>query len=1222
MMIRLCRFAFFLLALFIFSLVPGNVSGQSVPVQRGEPGKIEYVGDELLVRFKSSVSVQSEAVRNAHGAVGAKVLNSFPNVNGLQLVKLPQGVTVEQAIASYQKNTNVLFAEPNYIYQVSSLIPNDPSFNLLWGLEKINAPGAWEFTTGSNEVIIAVIDSGVDWSHPDLADNIWTNPGEELNGVDSDGNGFIDDIRGWDFYQNDNNPADVNGHGTHVAGTIAAAGNNNIGIAGVMWNVKIMPIRAFGPDGTAKANDLLAALEYANANGAHVINNSWGGLGFSESLKDAICASPAIVVCAAGNAANNNDILPVYPASYGCDNIISVAATTIADTLAPFSNYGASTVHVAAPGVNILSTVPRIENVWHDDCQDLSIWNTNFLAGFAVEPWGLSNTVYATAPASLQSNPSGAYQPGEDSHIILENPLTLPNASDITLIYKARYDTAPGDGFFPFISTDGISVDYLPGWQGSSGPHFLEKKVDLSPWAGQTIWLGFNLWDAIVDGNQGAGVWIDDIRIAVQNGSDYLSLSGTSMAAPHVAGLAGLIKAANPALTPLEIKDILTSTVDDLGLPLITGGRINAFRALDLATIPVVETSSPANGASGVSVNAALSLTFSEPVNAVAGKYIRIHTSADDTEVEAIEAADMTRVMINGPVVTIVPTDNFALFTNYYITIDQGAFEDNAGNKYTGISTSTVWSFTTEHLPEMGGSVSISGEAKYGGVITADLTGITYTPATGDDEPAYQWQRGGHDIVGATASSYTLELADIGQAITVTVTADGVHAKGSVTSPAVTAEKADGPPAPPAPLLEATSHSSITLEANTDYQYRINEDAWQDSNAFSGLLAETEYLFTVRFKETATHNPSAASAGLIVTTQAAPVFFTVSFDSNGGSDVAGQEVESGNTAMPIAPTRSGYTFAGWHADAALTQPYDFATPVTADLILYAKWTQQVIFGGGGAALAVPGGTQGISRYIDAAVGGSVSFNDATAKIPAGALPANASVRVAMLDSNATKALVHEILGLKLRSTLYEITTTGSRDFGTQTITIKIAYERPALAQGEVPVMHYYDEDANEWVALRTTVEQDSVSGKWYAVVHVNHLTKFAVFSRPLTAITLTIGRLESAVGNTPYTLDAPPYIEKETSRTLVPLRFISEALGANVDWLPRTRQIIIADGKEVIVLTPGSGEIVVNGVKQRIDSAPTVQPPGRTFVPLRVIGEILGAKLEYNNATKVITITK
>jgi subtilisin family serine protease len=287
------------------------------------------------------------------------------------------------------------FAEPDFTLSVAGM-PNDTYAGYEWGLNNtgqsingvagtpdadIDAPEAWSLFDGSGaaKVVTGVIDSGVDYTHPDLAANVWTNPGEVAgNGVDDDGNGYVDDIHGYDFYANDADPMDENGHGTHVAGTIAATANNGTGVAGVNYNGQVMALRFLGPDGSGDTAGALSAINYANKMrtqygvNVRVLNNSWGGGGFSQSIADAIAASNnagILFVAAAGNGGSdnigdNNDSTANYPSNYTAANVVAVAATNNKDQLASFSNYGATTVDLAAPGFDIASTYPGNSYVW------------------------------------------------------------------------------------------------------------------------------------------------------------------------------------------------------------------------------------------------------------------------------------------------------------------------------------------------------------------------------------------------------------------------------------------------------------------------------------------------------------------------------------------------------------------------------------------------------------------------------------------------------------------------------------------------------------------------------------------------------------------------------------------------------------------------------------------------------------------------------------------
>jgi len=263
----------------------------------------------------------------------------------------------------------VVSCSPNYEMKASA-VPNDTQFGSLWGLSAdrgIDAPGAWDVTTGSNAIVVAVIDTGADYNHPDLAENIWVNPGEiPGNGIDDDGDGYVDDVHGINAVNHSGNPMDDNEHGTHVSGTIGGVGNNNRGVAGINWNVKIMPLKFLSASGSGSLAGAIEAINYMvmmknRGVNVRVANNSWGGGGFSQALYDAIKhARDAGIVfaAAAGNESNDNDATPSYPASYNLDNVVSVAAVDSNRNLASFSNYGSSQVDIAAPGVSIISTTP------------------------------------------------------------------------------------------------------------------------------------------------------------------------------------------------------------------------------------------------------------------------------------------------------------------------------------------------------------------------------------------------------------------------------------------------------------------------------------------------------------------------------------------------------------------------------------------------------------------------------------------------------------------------------------------------------------------------------------------------------------------------------------------------------------------------------------------------------------------------------------------------
>ena len=346
-------------------LAPASAHAQA-PAPDAVPG-------ELIVRFKSSVgSSQREDVRDR---VGADLEERLP-VTGLELVDLDAGLSLAAAESSFERHSSVLYAEPNYYRRAEAAPVNDTRFGQLWGLENtgqdvlgvggtadadIDAPEAWQLTTGSSSVKVAVVDTGVAHDHPDLAVNSWTNLGETSPGkranVDDDLNGKVDDFRGWDFAGNDSDPRDDNGHGTHVAGTIGARGDDGYGVTGVSQRVTLIPVKVLGANGSGTVADVIEGYEYAVRNGARVVNASLGSSSSSTAERDMIAASSAtLFVVAAGN--DGRSASSQYPCSYPLANVICVGASDQDDRLASFSNYGSTSVDLAAPGRSTLSAYP------------------------------------------------------------------------------------------------------------------------------------------------------------------------------------------------------------------------------------------------------------------------------------------------------------------------------------------------------------------------------------------------------------------------------------------------------------------------------------------------------------------------------------------------------------------------------------------------------------------------------------------------------------------------------------------------------------------------------------------------------------------------------------------------------------------------------------------------------------------------------------------------
>jgi subtilisin family serine protease len=328
----------------------------------------EVVPGQLIVGFAPEATDWQEkrAVEKARGEVEDRIDSVDATVVAVDPNK------TDDASQRLLRNPVVDYVEPNYVLHAKR-IPNDRAFVDQWGLRNlghfdgkagadISATLAWDVTTSSNAVV-AVVDTGVSYKHPDLVTNTWKNPGDMVNGLDDDNDGFTDDVFGADFFSNDSNPDDDGGHGTHVAGIIGAQGNNALGVTGVNWDVNVMSLKFLDENGEGNTADAANAIDYAVDHGARVVNASWGGPSFSQSLYGAIRRAGergTLVVAAAGNDGVNADTRPDYPAAFDLPNIISVAATDRADRLLDFSNYGAKSVDLAAPGDDITSTVPTI----------------------------------------------------------------------------------------------------------------------------------------------------------------------------------------------------------------------------------------------------------------------------------------------------------------------------------------------------------------------------------------------------------------------------------------------------------------------------------------------------------------------------------------------------------------------------------------------------------------------------------------------------------------------------------------------------------------------------------------------------------------------------------------------------------------------------------------------------------------------------------------------
>ena len=582
----------------------------------------DYVPGEVIVKFK-----KDKLNISSNNLITSVKKFSFPLLKGLStksedpsgnivVYKVNRRSSVKDAVTMLRQDASIVSAEPNYYRHLYTINTNDTYKTNLWGLDNvgqtltlssgetspgtagadIDMPQAWALSTGTTEVIVAVIDTGVAYNHPDLVNNMW----DGTNCVDENGDPLGDCLHGYDFEDNDKDPLPTsNSHGTHVAGTIAATQNNNKGIAGIGPNIKIMAIKC-----DLSVSCIVSSINFAKENGAKVINASYGGSDYSTAEYDAISAfenAGGIFVAAAGNDGTDNDIdAHVYPSDYNLPEIISVAALDQGDSLASFSNIGATSVDIAAPGVNIYSTfdenylinetfnnatAPEIPSGWTSDY--VSDWGTYNLGG--------TGPVYNVLYGDLQT----PYDYPVNS-LITHDTVDLSSATNARFDFITKCDTentdpngSTSDYMALEISSDGSSYTELLRWNTYSlyelaGSNTYEFN---QPFASQYLTSSFKFrlrWvtDNDTDRGSGDGCLVKNLKIiSFTDGSDedYDYLSGTSMAAPHVSGLAGYLWSITPSLTNDEVRSNILANGDSLNSlsgKMVTDKRINAYNSV------------------------------------------------------------------------------------------------------------------------------------------------------------------------------------------------------------------------------------------------------------------------------------------------------------------------------------------------------------------------------------------------------------------------------------------------------------------------------------------------------------------------------------------------------------------------------------------------------------------------------------------------------------------
>jgi subtilisin family serine protease len=594
----------------------------------GELHPGDYAPDRLIVRFHAAVPAPERAA--ALRALHAKLKRALP-IPRTALVRLPRGSAVPAAGRALARDSRIAWAEPDS-RQHGASAPADPLFGQQWGLHNsgqdvegvsgtadadIDAPEAWDRTTGSPAVRVAIVDSGINLDSPDLAPAIATNPGEtgagrEDNGVDDDGNGFVDDWRGWDFVQEDNDPSDTYAHGTHVAGIVAARAGN-AGITGVAPRTSLIPVRVLDNLNEGTCSEIASGMYYAVRDGADVVNVSIGSYYPCLAEQAVIESAPDVLfVVAAMNDSSDVDEQPAYPCAFPSANIVCVAATDADDRLAGFSNYGASAVDLGAPGENVLSNYLKWgarESLFSDGFET-SLTGRWVTGGFP-DTWGRSFVYWHSGSYSLTDSPFGEFENDADNYAALAQPLDLTDRNDCAAIVWTKTMLGALDPSLPIEDQDMLLAETSPdgyAWGRRPGVLFGDGGwgkwyVDLSELEGRdTGSLRFRL----ISNSSGTaeGVALDDfevICVPVEPGytgaaDEYAIDWGTSMAAPHVSGVAALILALRPGASAAELKQRLLASVDRvpaLAGKTVTGGRLNAARAVAPSPPPANPPSGP-----------------------------------------------------------------------------------------------------------------------------------------------------------------------------------------------------------------------------------------------------------------------------------------------------------------------------------------------------------------------------------------------------------------------------------------------------------------------------------------------------------------------------------------------------------------------------------------------------------------------------------------------------
>jgi subtilisin family serine protease len=549
----------------------------------------EIVPGEAIVRFEPGTTAGERLAARAAAGVGFD--RSVP-IGRTQVVAVDGSVA--GAVEKLKRQPDVVDAQPNYRYHALAAAPNDTFFASLWGLESsatpnpgVGALSAWDTTRGAGQVI-AILDTGVALDHPDI--DLWSGPAG---------------VHGHDFVDGDAVPDDYQFHGTHVAGTAAAIDDNNLGVAGVAPDARVMAVRVLDGDGSGSTADIAAGISYATTNGADVINMSLGGPSDEDALMSQAVsqadAADVVVVVAAGNSNEDNDAVPTYPCVLPQPNLICVAAVNAAGGRASFSNYGDTTVDVGAPGVDILSARTDYKQVWADGLDATAGWLTGTFNGGVA--WQLVTTPRTQGTHSASDSPTtygaaGGSGDFAESMLVKQTGVDLSGQTGCRIDLDLRHELEEDFDFLEAGATDGAIDDYLY-FTGSSNGQFLSQEVSISDLDGRDdVTPRFTVLSD--DSVQMDGAYVDDLSMHCRDSTysdappptgNYNNLNGTSMAAPHVAGVAALVQAADPTAGDSEVVAAIKAggaPLASLATRTVTGRTADAPGAIAvaLATAP------------------------------------------------------------------------------------------------------------------------------------------------------------------------------------------------------------------------------------------------------------------------------------------------------------------------------------------------------------------------------------------------------------------------------------------------------------------------------------------------------------------------------------------------------------------------------------------------------------------------------------------------------------